>query len=91
MQDHSAQPLLAPDDCRERFVRFQRLTEQGFVEFAFGMGSGAPDLMVDLILPLEAYKAFCLANRVRYLSREQEHAADLERDKWRGAAVGTHE
>lgn len=56
----SAQPLSLPEDMHLRFVEFQRLTPEGFVEFAFGVGS--TDLMVDLIMPVEEYQAFCQAN-----------------------------
>ena len=84
-----AQPLLSTTDPRERYVRFQRLTDQGFVEFSFGIGT--PDLMADLILPLDAYRLFCSANKVRYLTREQEDEQDFERSKWRYGAPGVTE
>ncbi len=51
---------LRPMDASQKFVRFQRLTSRGHVEFAFGMGS--PDLMVDLVMPLAAYREFCRTN-----------------------------
>lgn len=82
-------PLLAPEDGRARYVRFERLTERGFVEFSFGVGS--PELMTELIMPLEEYKTFCRVNRVVYLTREQEQALDHEQAKWRYGSPGITE
>lgn len=85
----AATPLLSPDDPQTRYVRFNRQTERGFVEFSFGVGS--PDLMTELVMPLDDYKAFCKANRVVQLTREQEDALDFEQAKWRYGSPGVHE
>ena len=85
----SETPLLSPADPRARYVRFHRLTENGFVEFAFGVGS--PELMAELVMPLAAYREFCRVNRVVYLTREQEQAMDHEQAKWRYGAPGVKE
>ena len=82
-------PLLTPQDPRARYVRFHRLNENGFVEFAFGVGS--PELMAELVMPLAAYREFCRVNRVVYLTREQEQAMDHEQAKWRYGAPGVKE
>jgi phenol hydroxylase P0 protein len=82
-------PLLTPEDPRTRYVRFHRLNESGFVEFAFGVGS--PELMADLVMPLAAYREFCRVNRVVYLTREQEQAQDIDAAKWRYGAPGLTE
>lgn len=82
-------PLLAPGDPRTRYVRFGRLNDKGFVEFSFGVGS--PDLMAELVMPLDAYREFCRVNRVVYLTREQEAAMDHEQAKWRYGAPGVKE
>ena len=82
-------PLLSPDDARARYVRFHRITYRGFVEFAFGVGS--PDLMTELVMPLAAYREFCRANRVVYLTREQETAMDIDQAKWRYGTPGVTE
>ena len=82
-------PLLSAQDPRPRYVRFHRLTENGFVEFAFGVGS--PELMAELVMPLHAYREFCRVNRVVYLTREQEQALDHEQAKWRYGAPGVKE
>jgi len=88
-REHAATPLLAALDERARYVRFHRLTDRGFVEFAFGVGS--PDLMAELIMPLEAYREFCRANQVVYLTREEEAAMDVDQAKWRYGAPGVTE
>lgn len=83
------QPLFDVDDLQARYVRFHRLTERGFVEFAFGVGS--PELMTELILPLDAYRDFCRVNRVVHLTREQEAAMDIDQAKWRYGIPGVTE
>lgn len=85
----SATPLLEPQDPRARYVRYHRLTENGFVEFAFGVGS--PELMAELIMPLAVYREFCEANQVVYLTREEEEAMDHDQAKWRFGAPGLKE
>lgn len=87
--DLPATPLLPQQDPRARYVRYHRLTEQGFVEFAFGVGS--PDLMAELVMPLAAYREFCKVNQVVYLTREQEAALDHEQAKWRYGTPGVTE
>jgi len=84
-----ATPLLQPQDTRTRYVRYHRLTSNGFVEFAFGVGS--PELMAELIMPLAAYRDFCKANQVVYLTREEEAAMDHDQAKWRYGVPGVTE
>lgn len=84
-----ATPLLSPQDPRARYVRFGRINEKGFVEFAFGVGS--PELMAELVMPLAAYREFCQVNQVIYLTREQEEALDHDQAKWRYGAPGLKE
>ena len=81
-----ATPLLPSSDERERYVRFHRVTDRGFVEFAFGVGS--PELMTELVLPLEAYREFCRVNQVVYLTRAQEEAMDIDQAKCRYGTPG---
>ena len=83
----SAKPDASVTD--RRFVRFHRLTERGFVEFSFGIGSH--DLMVDLVLPLAAFREFCRANHVVQLTREESDALDYEQAKWRYGKPGITE
>ena len=50
-----------PDfDPRLRYVRLKQVRPDGFVEFEFAIGS--PDLAVELILPIDAYREFCRHN-----------------------------
>lgn len=86
---HAATPLLSSSDGRARYVRFHRITDHGFVEFAFGVGS--PELMTELVLPLEAYREFCKVNQVVYLTRAQEEAMDIDQAKWRYGTPGVSE
>jgi len=79
----------SPFEAQTRYVRVQRVTETGFVEFAFGIGS--PDLMVDLILPRAAFKEFCRTNNVVDLTPEQARVLDFERAKWRYGQPGITE
>ena len=76
-------------DTSQRFVRFYRVTERGFVEFAFGIGSR--DLMVDLVLPLQAFRSFCRDNRVQEVTLEQGAELDHEQAKWKYGAPGVTE
>lgn len=88
-QRHAATPLLSSQDARARYVRFHRITDHGFVEFAFGVGS--PELMTELVLPLEAYREFCKVNQVVYLTRAEEEAMDADQAKWRYGTPGVTE
>lgn len=84
-----ATPLLSPDDPRNCYVRFHRVADNGFVEFAFGVGT--PELMTELVMPLPAYREFCRVNRVVHLTREQEQAMDHDQAKWRYGTPGVKE
>lgn len=52
-------------NANNRWVRVQRETDTGFVEFEFFVAD--KDLYVDLILPAAAFREFCSINRVRFL------------------------
>lgn len=52
-------------DLRQRYVRLLQLRPDGFVEFEFAIGE--PNLAVELILPADAYRAFCRDNGVTEL------------------------
>lgn len=49
----------------QRFVRVKRLDPRGFVEFEFSIGE--PSLVLDMILPPPAFRAFCRDQRVHFL------------------------
>ena len=52
-------------NANNRWVRVQRKTENGFIEFDFFVSS--KELYVELILPVAAFTEFCSHNRVRFL------------------------
>jgi phenol hydroxylase P0 protein len=81
--------LLPDQDTRRCLVRFGRLNEHGIVEFSFGVDSA--ELMVDLVLPLDAYREFCRVNHVVHLTREEEAALDRDQTKWRYGSAGVEE
>lgn len=54
----------------KRWVRIQRETENGFVEFEFFVADR--DLYVDLVLPSRAFREFCSVNQVRFLGPGSE-------------------
>lgn len=53
-------------NANNRWVRVQRETENGFVEFEFFVSN--KELYVELILPAAAFTEFCSINRVRFLA-----------------------
>lgn len=57
-------------NANNRWVRIQRETENGFVEFEFFVAD--KDLCVELILPTAAFREFCASNRVRLLDAGSE-------------------
>lgn len=73
-------------DVTRRYVRFRDLGANGYVLFDFAIGD--PGLAVELTLPLDAYRAFCRAQEVIYLTREQADAVDYEKSKWQFGTPG---
>lgn len=49
-------------DLDRKFVRLIERRPDGFVEFEFAIGE--PELFAEMLLPAEAYEAFCTANAV---------------------------
>jgi len=73
-------------DTTRRFVRLSGERPNGFVEFEFAIGE--PEIFVEMILPREAFTAFCLANRVELLPPRDPDAPQGDWD-WR-LADATH-
>ena len=71
------------------YVRERNTRADGFVEFDFAIGD--PELSVDLILPIHAFKEFCETNRVTFLTAEQGERIDAEHAKWRLGHAGLQE
>lgn len=75
-------------DVTRKFVRLVERRDDGLVEFEFSIG--VPELYVEMLLPADAYEAFCDTNAVEFLEgpRPIEHTgADWE---WR-LRDATHE
>ena len=72
----------APEiDIFRRFVRVTRRRPDGFVEFDFAMGE--PELFVELVLPDEAFQAFCAANKAEpFPETPTGGAPDTDADDW---------
>lgn len=73
-------------DVNRRYVRFRELDDRDYVQFDFAIGD--PELCVELTLPLPAYQAFCKANQVTYLTRDEAAAVDYQKSKWRYGQPG---
>ncbi len=64
-----------------RYVRVRDVIDDRFVEFDFAIGE--PSLYVELVLPKDAFAAFCRHNNVTMMSDEQAAAVDADMEKWR--------
>ena len=71
------------------YVRILDPDKNGFVEFLFGIGSS--DLMVELILPRDAFREFCHANAVIFLSEKEAEKQDADLAKWQYGEPGVHD
>ena len=73
-------------DFHRRYVRITGIRDNKFIEFDFSIGR--PELFVELILPFEAFEAFCARNHVQHLSAEEAARVDFDRLKWRYGRPG---
>ena len=80
-----SQRLAAPVDAK-RYVRITERMANGMIGFDFAIGS--PDLFVELVLPEEAFKAFCETNDAVFMTDEESAIVDLEMEKWRYGEEG---
>jgi phenol/toluene 2-monooxygenase (NADH) P0/A0 len=69
-----------PLDPHKRYVRLTQVRPDGFVEFEFAIGD--PDLSVELILPADAYREFCLHNDVVQVTPIEAAEIDRGRARW---------
>ncbi len=73
-----AEPMV---DLDRKFVRLIERRADGFVEFEFAIGD--PGLYVELLLPPDAYEAFCESNRVTFLEARADTApGEAENEDW---------
>lgn len=73
------------DIPQKRYVHVREVRKDGFVEFDFSIDD--PELYVELILPEQAFWEFCSSNRVIFLSDDQAHGIELDREQWRDATA----
>lgn len=71
----------------QKYVRVRSEPDAKFVMFDFAIGD--PSLYVELVLPPQAFKAFCENNQTIPMSAEQMAKNDAEEDKWRYGDVDT--
>lgn len=73
-------------DISARYVRVTGVRNKRFVEFDFSIGD--PTLFVELVLPFEQFRRFCLQQKVQELTPEQQAQVDYDRLKWRYGQPG---
>lgn len=68
-------------DVSRKFVRLTERRPDGFVEFEFAIGE--PGLFAEMLLPADAYEAFCKTNEVIHLGpREASGTSDDSDWNW---------
>jgi phenol hydroxylase P0 protein len=68
-------------DISRKFVRLTERRPDGFVEFEFAIGE--PELFAEMLLPADAYEAFCKTNEVIQLGpREQSETSESSDWNW---------
>lgn len=55
-------------DITRKYVRVMNTMPNGLIEFVFAVGD--PDVAVELVMPEAAFKEFCRANQVEFLTEE---------------------
>jgi phenol hydroxylase P0 protein len=78
--DHAEHPSdsESAEAVRRRYVRVLQHHANGLVMFEFSIGW--PDLAVELMLPQDAFDAFCQRNEVTFLTDEKTTDALHDRD-----------
>ena len=71
----------------DEFRRYVRITgtRGRFVTFDFAIGGA--DLVVELIMPFEAFREFCANNQAVELSPEDSVRVELEKLRWRHGVI----
>ena len=65
----------------KKYIRVRSPDDARFVEFDFAIGD--PSLYVELVLPPEAFAAFCKQNDVIEMNQEQIAVIEDDLKKWR--------
>jgi phenol hydroxylase P0 protein len=58
-------------DLTRRYVRITGTQKNGLVEFEYSVGE--PEMVVELIMPHEAFKEFCATNQVVFIESPAEN------------------
>lgn len=66
-------------DVTRKFVRFIERRADGLVEFEFAIGE--PELYAEMLLPADAYEAFCATNNVIHLGPRDE-SSENDASEW---------
>ncbi|MCL2656224.1 MAG: phenol hydroxylase subunit [Betaproteobacteria bacterium] len=70
-----------PFDVSRRYVRVAEVRTDGFVEFEFSVGE--PEMMVELVMPKDAFDTFCANNHVIFLeSKPRPKEKDSANAEW---------
>ena len=80
IQRASPQASPTPFDPARCYVRLTHVRPDGFVEFEFAIGD--PDLAVELILPVDAYREFCRQHDVVHVTPLEAAEIDRARQRW---------
>ena len=78
-------PLKTADHL-PRYVRVTERLPNGVIAFDFAVGT--PDMFVELIVPEDAFEAFCENNNAVHMTPEQSAEVDLEMEKYRYGEEG---
>lgn len=76
-------------DVTRKFVRLIERRADGFVEFEFAIGE--PELYAEMLLPADAYEAFCAANEVIQLGPREEASGKDDSDWGWNLHQATHQ
>ena len=76
-----------PSEERDHLVEYEKtahvtgVRRNRFVEFDFTVG--APELTVELVMPMQAFEEFCELNHVRTVTVQADAKKDYEQLLWR--------
>lgn len=74
---------------RQKYVRVTEVRDDKFVLFDFAIGD--PELSVELILPLEAFREFCAMHQAVVMTPAQSEKLDQQRLHWqKGGGTKPH-
>ena len=72
---------------KKKYVHVTDIKTNGLVEFDFSIGD--PCMYVELALPKKQFEQFCVNNKVKHLTAQQEIDVENDKHKWQYGVVGT--